>query len=314
MIWVLLLIVSLALSFALSGLESAVVAVSRVRVRHAAGEGDPKAMRLLPLIEERDALIGSITVANHVTNLIAFVIIAWKFVDLSGAWGYVTAFLVGLPVFLIGLEVLPKKLFRKYPFRSIRTLTSLVLLVGCARPLFRVLRPKKTAGDMPVPKAVPEQSAGRDELRRQAEALHRQGHLSQGAHRLVQQLLDYRKLRVEDVMQPLTRSVALAGELSISAALILAREHGCSALPVLAETGKFVGVLDLSTLPPNLPPDRLVRHHMRALDAFHDQDSAMATLQSLRRRGRNLALVLNNAEEPVGLISEQDLLGHLMGA
>jgi putative hemolysin len=87
MSWLTLLLVSLALSFSLSGLESAVLAVSRVRVRHAAGAGDRRAARLLPLLEDRDALLGAITVANHVVNLLAFVIIASKLVNVSGGWG-----------------------------------------------------------------------------------------------------------------------------------------------------------------------------------------------------------------------------------
>ncbi|HYF36529.1 MAG TPA: DUF21 domain-containing protein, partial [Prosthecobacter sp.] len=136
MSWVILLLVSLALSFALSGLESAVIAVSRVRVRHAAGAGDRRAAQLLPLVEDREALLGAITVANHITNLTAFFIIAWKCVHVSGPWGYLTAFVVALPVFLIVLEVLPKKLFRRYPFRSLRSLTLLVVMVGSVRSLF----------------------------------------------------------------------------------------------------------------------------------------------------------------------------------
>jgi CBS domain containing-hemolysin-like protein len=93
----------------------------------------------------------------------------------------------------------------------------------------------------------------------------------------------------------------------------LAREHAITALPVLGERGEFVGVLDLATLPAGLPPDRLVRHHMRTLDSFHAQDSAMHTLQRLRKRGRTLALVLNDEQIPIGLASEEDLLRHLLG-
>lgn len=308
MTWIALLIVALLLSFALSGLESAVLAVSRVRVRHAAGSGDKRALQLLPLIEDRDALLGAITVTNHVTNLAAFLIIAWKLVRISGPWGYLAAFIIALPVFLIGLEVLPKKLFRRYPFRSLRTLTPLVLLVGLVRPLFRsLIKPRPEDAD------VPDQSSGRDDLRHQAQVLSRQGQLSPGAARLIQRALDYRKLRTSSIMRPLTRSIALAGDLPISTALIMAREHRVTTLPVIGDKGQFVGVLDLAALPPHLPPDRLVRHHMRTLDAVQSRDSALQTLQRMRKRGRTLSLVLDDKQEPVGLASEEDLLRHLMG-
>lgn len=309
MTWVILLLVALSLSFALSGLESAVVAVSRVRVRHAASGGDRRAMRLLPLVEDRDALLGAITVTNHITNLAAFLIIAWKLIRISGPWGYFIAFIVALPVFLIGLEVLPKKLFRRYPFRSLRSLTPLVLFVGLARPLFRSFR------NSPVEESnVPNESLGRDDLAHQADLLSRQGELSTGAARLIRRSLNYRKLRTASVMRPLTRSVALSGDLPLKTALIMAREHAATTLPVLGDKGQFVGVLDLGSLPAQLPSDRQVRHYMRTLDAVHASDSALHTLQRMRKRARTLVLVLDDANEPVGLASEEDLLHHLMGA
>lgn len=309
MSWLFLLLVCLLLSFALSGLESAIVAVSRVRVRHAAREGDRRAARLLPLIEDRDALLGAITVTNHLMNLAAFLIIAWKLVGVSGAWGYLTAFLVALPIFLICLEVLPKKLFRRYPFRVIRALSPLVLAIGWFRPLFRLMA-RGPSGDM---MAVPDQSAGRDDLRQQAKMLEDQHQLSAGATRLIHQVLDYRQLRAQDIMRPLAKSVALSPDLPLNNALILARDHGSSILPVIGDKGGFVGVIDLGALAKNLPQDRLVRQHMRTLDTLHDHDSALQSLQRMRKRGRSLCLVLDDKELPSGILYEEDLLRQLMG-
>jgi CBS domain containing-hemolysin-like protein len=309
MSWLFLLLICLVLSFALSGLESAVVAVSRVRVRHAAREGDRRAARLLPLIEDRDALLGAITVTNHLMNLASFLIIAWKLVGVSGAWGYLAAFLVALPIFLIGLEVLPKKLFRRYPFRVIRALSPLVLFIGWFRSLFRLMARGPSADSI----SVPDQSVGRDDLRLQAQMLQDQHQLSAGATRLIHQVLDYRQLRARDIMRPLAKSIALSPDLPLNSALIMAREHGCSTLPVIGDKGGFVGVIDLGSLAKNLPQDRLVRQHMRTLDSLHDHDSALQSLQRMRKRGRSLCLVLDDKELPSGILHEEDLLRQLMG-
>lgn len=309
MSWLLLFVFCLALSFALSGLESAVLTVSRVRLRHAAGSGDQRAAQLLPLIEDRDALLGAITVSNHITNLAAFLILAWHFLPFEGPWGPLPAFLLSLPLFLLGLEVLPKKLFRRYPFRSIRALAPLVHLTGMVRPLFRALVRKNGAiAD------VPDQSGGREDLRHQARQLSRAGQLTPGAARLICSILDYRQQRVRHLMQPLNRSIALGSEQPLHAALIYARQHQLSTLPVMEENGSFTGVLDLSRLPPHPPGDRLVRHHMRTLEIVREQDAALTALQHLRKRGQTLALVLNEDAEPTGLIREEDLLHHLLQA
>lgn len=309
MSWLLLFIACLALSFALSGLESAVLTVSRVRLRHAAGSGDRRAAQLLPLIEDRDALLGAITVSNHITNLAAFLIMAWHFLPFEGPWGPLPAFLISLPLFLLGLEVLPKKLFRRYPFRSIRALTPLVLFAGKVRPLFRAFARREDTSTL-----VPDQSSGRDDLRQQARQLSRVGMLTPGAARLICSILDYRQRRIGHLMQTLNHSIALGSEQPLHAALIYARQHKLNTLPVLNDAGAFTGVLDLSRLPAQIPGDRLVRHHMRTLEVVRENDTALAALQHLRKRGQTLALVLAVSGEPVGLIREEDLLHHLLQA
>lgn len=78
-----------------------------------------------------------------------------KLIQSLGAWGYATGFLIALPVFLIGLEVVPKTLFRRYPFRMLLHLYPLVAIAGWFRFPFKAIRAMQRAG-----------AAGRDELRR----------------------------------------------------------------------------------------------------------------------------------------------------
>lgn len=295
----------------LSGLESAVMAVSRVRVRHAASAGDRRARGLLPLLEDRDALIGCITVANHLTNLAAFLLIAFPVIHHATLWGYVLAFALALPVFLIGLEVMPKKLFRSYPFRSMRSVSPLVHLVGLARPLFRAMAGKQAtdAGEAP---SEARQTRGRDDLKALAQELASQHQLSANATHLIERVLDYKKLRTADIMQPLTRSMALAAEIPLSTALIAAREQNCTLLPVLGESGSFIGLLDTTDLPASLPSDRLVRHYMRTLDTIPGSLPALHSLQRMRKSGRRLAIVVDEKQQPVGLVTEERLLEPLM--
>ncbi len=311
MTW-LLLILCLVLSFILSGLESAVLAVSRVRVRHAASEGDNRARGLLPLLEDRDALIGCITVTNHMTNLCAFLLIALPVIHSASVWSFAIAFLLALPVFLIGLEVMPKKLFRRYPFRSLRAVSPLVHVVGLARPLFRAFAPQHNSAEISTTPSEARQTRGRDDLKALAHELAMQHQLSPTATHLIERVLDYKKLHAADVMQPLTRSVALAAEMPLNTALIFAREQNCPLLPVLGESGTFIGVLDTTELPPTLPSDRLVRQHMRTLDTVPAILPALQVLQRLRKQGRRLAVVVDERHSPIGLVSEERLLEPLM--
>ena len=307
----LVVLVCLMASFMLAGCEAALLAVSRVRVRHAANEGDRRARLLLPMIENRDTMLGAVTVANHVAALGAFLLMAWKLVERTGQAGYAAAFLVGLPVFLVGLEILPKKLFRRYPFRMLRRALPLLRVVAVFRPLFgRLLR---QGGGAEAAEGVPEDSAARGDLRELAVSLARQGRISTGAAGLIQRILDYRRLRVREVMVPLKHSVALAPDVPVHVAVELARGHGLEAVPVLGEEGDFIGVFEPALCGPHLPQDRMVRQHMRTLEQLREDEPGLRALQRLRKRGRVVALVVTAAETPCGVLTEEALLRPLLG-
>ena len=82
---------------------------------------------------------------------------------------------------------------------------------------------------------------------------------------------------------------------------------------MIGEKGSFPGIIDLASLPARLPPDRLVRQHMRALDSVSDTDSALSALQHMRKRGRSQCLVNSAHGVPTGILHEEDLLRSLVG-
>ncbi|HSJ02052.1 MAG TPA: CNNM domain-containing protein, partial [Verrucomicrobium sp.] len=118
-----ILLLSLPVAFVLSGVESALLTISRVRTRHAAETGDKAAARLLLLLEHRVELLHVVTALNHSFTLLAFVITASRLILWIGPWGWLVTLLVATPVFLVALELLPKQLFHRYPLGLLRMLT-----------------------------------------------------------------------------------------------------------------------------------------------------------------------------------------------
>lgn len=307
MIW-LALVLALVLSFLFSGIESAVMTVSRVRIRHAADEGVTRAAWLLRLMDDRDALLGAVTVANHIANLTAFVIITWKLVQRLGHWGYATGFLIALPVFLIGLEVVPKTLFRRMPFRILLRLYPLVRVAAWLRYPFKTMRALQRA-----PSETSDESSARDDLKKLTAGLAKQKQLSPASAALIARVIDFRRYKTGDLMVPLTKTAAVPPDLGVNDALRMAAERGFVAMPVMNAAGEFVGILEVLTVPTGLPPDRLVRQHMRPAEETTATTPALETLQRLRKRGRTLAIVKDAATtKPVGIIAEEDLLAPLL--
>jgi CBS domain containing-hemolysin-like protein len=311
---VLLVLVCMVVSFGLAGTEAALLSVSRVRVRHAASEGDRRARRLMPILEERDAMLGAVTVANHVSALTAFLLIAWQLVERFGGVGYVWAFVLGLPIFLVGLEIIPKKLFRRYPFRLLRVVLPLLAVVSIFRPLFRGLARRVLLKDDEASPGVPAESVARNDLMELSGKLSKQGQISPEASKLISKVLVYRKRTVVEVMVPLRHSVALAPDVPVHVAVELARSHSLESVPVLGEKGDFVGVFEPALCGPHLPQDRMVRQYMRPLEQIREEEPLLLALQRLRKRGRTVALVVNRQGEPSGIVTEEALLRPLLAA
>lgn len=305
----LLLIIALVLSFLLSGMESAVLSVSRVRVRHAADE-DPRAAQLLPMLNDREGLLGSVTVANHVMNVTAFGIIIWQLVKEMGSVGYLVGFLLALPVFIIGLEVLPKTLFRRYPFRTLRRLLPLLRFAAFFRRPFNAAMNSLPAA---LHDEAPENGGtSRDDLKRLLSTMAAEKLLPEPAAHLMQRVLTFRRHTAMSVMVPLAQVVAVSPDTPAGVAAQIACQNGFSALPVLGEQGGYIGVFYATTLPPHLPEDRLVRQHMRPMEEVEGAQSALNVLQRLRRRGTSLALVKDSHHLPAGLVTEEDLIKPLV--
>ena len=308
---ILLLLVSLVLSFLLSGLETAVLSVSRVRVRHAAEEKDRKAARLLKLLDDRDGLLGALTIANHVANVVAFGLICLQLVKHFGDRGYVFGFIIALPVFIVGLEVLPKNLFRRYPFRGLLRFLPLIQLVGFFRGL---LRPIRTLPPIAVEERDPMKS-GREDFSRLLGEMSDQKLLPASAVELIRRVLQSRPVTAATVMVPMDRVISISAEASAEEARNLAHQHQISSLVVSDPgSGNRIGVIDTTTLPAKLPPDRIVRHFTRSIDHVEANAPALSILQRLRRRGHHLALVTTGRENDahIGLVTEDDIIASLL--
>lgn len=307
MIWLILLI-SLPAAFLLSGIGSALLNVSRVRARHAAEEGDRAAARLVRLLDHRNDLHHAVTVLHHLFALAAFAACVLAFVNWLGPWGWAAVLGLALPVFLVGLEFVPKLLFRRYPFRLLRRL---------ARPLgllLLVARPWIWLAHFIQRRANPASTPHDDRLGLQSltETVTTLGVLPTAVCSLVQRTATLQKLRAKDLILPLAQLTALPPDMPLTSAIALNAQPHHPWRAVLGPDGRLLGWLDMTALPPKPPTDKLVRQFMRPLIQVRQDEPAFRSLQSLRKRGEPVAAVVDSGNEPVGVLTLQSLLAELL--
>lgn len=306
MIW-LLLPPCLMLAFLLSGIESALLHVSRVRVRHAAEEGDHLAGRMVPLLEHRTDLLHAAMALNHVVALTAFIACTLGLVRWLGHWGWAAALLALLPAFLVILKFVPKHLFRRYPFRMLRRLGPLLLVLHFLAKPWHWLARATSAAD----------PAGRQSgsgLQSLADTMTQLGVLPPQVCAMVQHFATFQALHAGDIMLRLDQLTALPPELPLTSARALNDRIRHPWRAVLGAEGSILGWLDMTALPGNPPPDRHVRQFMRPLLQLSTGDTALRCLQALRKRNEPVASVVDPRGETVGVITQQGLLRALLAA
>lgn len=303
-----IIVIGLVLAFILSGVESALLTISRVRIRHSAEAGDKSAARLLALMEHRVELLHTVTALNHCFTLLGYLLSVRGLVRSLGAWGWLAAVVVVTPLFLVLLELLPKQLFHRYPLGVLRLLTKpLNLLLIIARPWLSLgnLFQSRVLND------VPEESEQRSmaSLARTVDSLcvlrpmvgsmlHRAGRLQE--------------VCAQDAMMPLKQVTALFPEMPVTSALVLCREQNHAWRPVMGTDGALLGWLDVAALPSRIQSDKMVRQFMRPLSQMKTSESALRCLQALRKRGEPIAAVVDDAGEAVGVLTQQALLGIIL--
>lgn len=307
MIWLALLF-SLSAAFLLSGISTALLNVSRVRARHAAEEGDSSAARLAALLEHRNELHPVVAALTQAFSTVAFVCLGILPVEWLGAWGWAAAVLLALPVFLVGLEFVPKALFLRYPFRLLRRLaTPLTILHVMAKPWLWLM---KLTGQ----RASGDSSSNGDihGLQVLAQTVATLGVLPQPICALVQRSATFQTLHAAGIMIPLTEITALPHDMPLASAVTLNGRPMHPWRAVLGPDGTLQGWLDMTALPTKPSMDKLVRQFMRPILPLRGTDPALRCLQALRKRGEPVAAVLDAKGDALGVVTQQALIAELL--
>lgn len=306
MIWLALVFFHMSAAL-LAGIESALIGVSRVRVRHAADDGDERAARLARLLERRRELLRAAMTAHHFCSVTAFAIVALLCRAAIGPKGILVATVIAVPVYLIGLELVPKALFRLFPFRTLKRLTFVLGILRAATLPWRIFSRKPAAPSTGVPKVS--SGAGARLLSENIIALKL---LPENAATLLANYAKFAALDATGVALPLDAVSAMPATMPLVAVLQITAQNFVRHHPVLDENGDVIGFLDAAGIPPDPPRDRVVRQFTQPAPHVAPSETALRCLQTLRRSAAPLATVLDGSRRVSSLVLLEPLLARLM--
>ena len=318
----------LLVSFLYSGVEAGLLTLSRVRLHGRVRAGDPAAARLDRLLAHPERLLATVLLVTNFADVAALVLVADALVRRCGApQGYWLALAVLLPIYLIGVQLIPKSLFRRFPYRALAGLAGLLEITGMLlTPVLRLgaalagLLTRRGRGASAATRRV-NVFVAREELKNFAAEGERTGALSRAERGMIHTVVDFRAVRACDVMIPLPEPVTAQAGLRVADVLTHAEKHALECVPVLSpggqaasRPGNIVALLDTFTLLLDRAPGRelTAAGYLRRPPVIVQPDApAYQLIRRLRTVRSNFAAVVENGR-PVGMVRARDLVERLV--
>ena len=311
----------LLLSFLLSGMESGVFALNRLRVRRLARMGNAQAEILHGFLEKPEKFLWTILVGNTLVN---FLVLGWVIAKLHEWFGGQTLLIIVLfAVIVFGFysffDLLPKMLFRAYPNRLCLASANAVRLVHLAlAPLvFLVESVSQLVLHWRGTRAFTARLFGNREEMRAVMAEAAQA-LTGEEHAMVNRVLDLQHFTVAQITIPLAKTFSLEVQSPLSDGLKLAQGKNLSRLPVWENReGKkrIAGMLDVGALlfVENLDAQKIAGEFMSPALFLDDSTRLEIALRRMQRAGQRLAVVLARDGSEVGVVALEDILKLMFG-
>ncbi|HKP05135.1 MAG TPA: CNNM domain-containing protein [Chthoniobacterales bacterium] len=300
-------------SFFFAGIEAGLLSVDPVRLRHHVKQRSRAALRLDRLIKRPERLLVTVLLVTNLANILSLLLLTKVIVNSFGPAGFLWSILIALPIYLFVLGVLPKSLFRRFPFRALAALGGVLEWVSIL--LWPVLEIGERAGHLLLPKRASESGRlfiAREELKQIAVQGEREGALTSTERAMIHNVVDFRNVKVSDVMVPLEKAVTVTPDTTIDEALRLSAAHSVDRLPVISPEGEAIGLFNaLDILFDQTRPESLSRY-MRRIVTARDAEPAYRIIQRLRAARLGLAAVIDPQRKLIGIVTVEDMINRLL--
>lgn len=303
-------------SFFFNGIESGLLSIDPVRLRQNVKRRAPAALRLNRLLKHPERLLVTVLLFTNAADILGLLLLTRQLVHSFGYAGYLIALIIAFPVYLLLLSVLPKSLFRRFPFRALARLAGVLEFVSILfSPLLelgawlgRLLLPDRAAKHARL-------FAGREELKQITIQSEREGSLTATERAMIHNVVDFRGVKVRDVMLAVPRVVAVRPNASIQEALDLSASSGLDRLPIITPEGQPIGLVNvLDILLEQDGENKPLSSYVRRIVTTNEEEPAYRIAQQLRAARLGLAAVLDGKKKIRGIVTIEDLIRRLVSS
>ena len=308
------LIILLFLSAFFSASEIALISLSRVRVRQEIEKGKKDAIIIQNLLKNPQKLIGTMLIGNNIVNVFASILATAMAIRIFGDVGIGVATFVMTLTILIFCENTPKAFAvrnEKFALRIARPVKAVVFLLSPVAVVLTAVSNiiiKAFGGKPPEKKAVTE-----EEIKMMLKMGEEEGTIEKDERKMIDDVFEFDETKTKEVMVPRENIVCISEDKTVGALINLVRETGFSRIPVYRNNiDNIVGMIhvkDTLELDNDVPISNILRPILR----IKTTEKADEVLREMQRKRTHIAVVTDENNKTVGLVSMEDLIEEIVG-
>jgi CBS domain containing-hemolysin-like protein len=299
-------------SFFFAGIEAGLLSIDPVRLRHHVKQGKPSALRLERLTNRPERLLITVLLVTNMAGICGLLLLTKLLVSAFGYAGFFWAIVIALPIYLFVLSVLPKSLFRRFPFRALAALAGVLDLVSIL--LWPVLELGERAGRLLIPRRASKSARlfiAREDLKQIAVQGEREGSITSAERAMIHNVVDFRNIKAADVMVPIEKAVTVRPQNSVAETLELSAATGVDRLPVISQ-GQATGIVNVFDILFDQTRRGSISNYTRRIVTANADEPAYLIIQRLRAARLGLAAVVDTQRRLVGIVTGEDVIKRLV--
>ena len=311
-------IVCLLLSAFFSASETALLSVSKIRIRTLAEEGNKKAKNVEKLLENTDALLSTILVGNNLVNILATSLTTSLAISMFGSSGVGIATAIVTVLILIFGEITPKSLSAKYSDTlALSVAQVLSFLVVLFKPIVVVLNfitgliIRLFGGKLEVSPAITE-----EEIKTVVTVGHEAGVLETEEKEMIHNVFAFSDTEIREIMTPRINVVSVGDDVTYEELMETYKKEQFSRLLVHSQSyDEVIGVLNMKDLLfKNIEPSTFnVTDYMRDAYIVYEFNHVSDVFASMRNARVSMAVVLDEYGVMSGLVTFEDIIEEIVG-
>jgi putative hemolysin len=316
----LLILLGFLASAFFSGLETGLISLNRLRLRHEVERKNRRALILNGFVENIERLLGTTLVGTNLANVVVGVFataVAAQWLERDGFGVNLGATIVASALLLVFGEIVPKTLFRHFPHRLCMTLAD--ALEGAAwlfAPFVFVfgLLMRAVTGVGRSDQSRQSVFVTREELKYLAKEGEAGGALTAEEREMIHGVFDFRSKTVYEAMIPLARTVTVSPTTTTSELFDLSHRTGFARFPV-RDADKIIGIVNVYEIlfEDGHRDGAMAAQLMRKPQFVVSTERIDRALPMLRASRQPISIVVNPESKHIGIISIEDIVEEIVG-